>query len=163
MAVRVPLSRGKFALVSDEDGPRVLQFKWSYDGNGYACRKVRTTRRDGTPFQRKILLHRFVLDAPQGMDVDHVNRNRLDNRRCNLRLATRGQNAANMPPRRGALKGVYRRSDCNRWRAEIVVDGRKRHLGTFLSALDAAVTYDQAALEAWGEFAWLNYPELFAR
>ena len=156
MSRRIPLSRGKFALVSDEDHERVSQFKWSYD-KGYACRKVTWRDAEGVKHQRKLLLHRFIMGEPAGMDVDHANHLRLDCRRCNLRVATRAQNNANSGPKTGSYKGVYARGD--RWRAEICVNGRTLHLGTHRDPREAARHYDIHAYKAWGQFAFLNFPD----
>jgi len=99
------------------------------------------------------------LVGPDGWEVDHANHDGLDNRRANLRLATRSQNIANQRKKRGAssYKGVYRLRDCNRWGAQIYRNGSKRHLGTFKDEVDAALAYDCALLEASGPFAKLNF------
>ena len=102
-------------------------------------------------------MHRVILNAPPGREVDHINRNGLDNRRSNLRLATHAQNEANKPPR-GEYKGAYWCKKSGRWRASIRVDGRLRHMGRFATREEAARVYDDAALEAFGEFAYLNFP-----
>lgn len=162
MCRRVPLSQGKFTLVSDEDYERVMQFKWSYD-NGYASRNAYTKLPDGTVRRERIMLHRFIMGTPPGMDCDHRNRNKLDNRRCNLRNATRSQNMANSPAAPGKkyspYKGVFRFRDGN-WYSEIRVNGKRRYLGQFPTDVDAARAYDRASLAAWGDFAYLNFPEL---
>jgi hypothetical protein len=90
--------------------------------------------------------------------VDHINRRKLDCRRANLRTASSSQNSANRRPWTGSspFKGVHRFRD--KWRAKIQVDGAQRHLGVFDSAEAAARAYDAAAVEAFGEFAWLNFP-----
>lgn len=160
MAKRIYLSRGKFALVDDEDYPVVSQYKWSYDKNGYVVRKVVKSKR-----QKKVMLHRFLLDAPDGMDVDHVNKHKLDNRRRNLRLATRSQNNANSGPKPGSssiYKGVSWSKRDQRWYSGICIDGQRIHLGTFRNDIDAAKAYDKAAHAAWGEFAFLNFPNELA-
>lgn len=157
MCKQIPLSRGKYALVSDADFERVNQYKWSLDTNGYAVRKI-VVHRDGEKRQRKILLHRFILDAPNGLDVDHINHDELDCRRANLRLATRSQNNANSGPVRGLYKGVSFRQTQKRWHANIRINGQRLHLGSFADATDAARAYDRIAYLAWGEFAYLNFP-----
>ena len=92
--------------------------------------------------------------------VDHINQDPLDNRRQNLRLATRSQNAANLGPYANNTSG-YKGVDFNRgkWRARITQDGVRYFLGTFDTAEDAARAYDQKALELFGEFASLNFSE----
>lgn len=164
MSVRVPLSRGAYALVSREDAERVLAHKWSLHlgakGKAYACRNERVRQADGTVKRRKILLHRFILGDAPGLDVDHINGDGLDCRRENLRLATRSQNMANTGARAGSgsgYKGVYARRNRSRWRAEITVEGRKRDLGTYRTPEAAALAYDRAAKAVWGDYAFLNF------
>lgn len=156
MSVRIELSRGKFALIDDDDYPLVSRFKWSYDKNGYVVRKIKRNGR-----QKKILLHRFLRDAPAGFDVDHTNKHKLDNRRKNLRLATRSQNNANSGTRANSTshyKGVSWNKRDKVWRAGICVNGDKRYLGSFRDEVEAAKAYDCAAREAWGDFAYQNFP-----
>lgn len=160
MCREIPLQNGKVALVSECDFERVSQYRWSCDNNGYACR-MESFFVDGKRKRRKILLHRFVTGTPKGTDIDHRNRVRLDNRRENLRVATRSQNTANSSYVTGAsrYKGVSHYKRNGKWRAEITVNRVRRHLGTFACEVDAARAYDMAALAAWGEFAYLNFPE----
>lgn len=104
-------------------------------------------------------LHRLLLDAPRGVLVDHCNRNGLDNRRNNLRLATNSQNAANAIRRSdnaSGYKGVCWDRDRGQWRAYITEAGRLRHLGLFGNIAEAAHAYDVAAENLWGEFARPN-------
>ena len=155
MCREIPLSRGRVALVSDEDYERVSAHKWSLDRNGYA---VRVT---GARPRRKVMLHRFILDAPRGFDVDHINGDLLDTRRTNIRLATRAQNNANTGPRPGSTsryKGVRLAEGGRVWLAEISVNSHKRTIGRFADETAAALAYDAAAAAAWGEFARLNFP-----
>lgn len=98
-------------------------------------------------------MHVLLMDAPL---VDHVNHNGLDNRRSNLRPATKSQNSANSRPQTGGTsqyKGVYLVTRLNRWAARI----RGQHLGYFNDESEAARAYDVAATEAFGEFAYLNF------
>jgi hypothetical protein len=109
-----------------------------------------------------VYMHRLVIGAGPGDKVDHVNRDGLDNRRINLRLATSSQNSANrIADRRrngtsSAYKGVSWDKSRQRWTTYITVDGHHRHLGRYATELEAAAAYDAAAEEAWGDFARLN-------
>lgn len=89
------------------------------------------------------------------MFADHISRDRLDNRRSNLRWATKKQNGANMQPRPNSsgYRGVSRRGTRKKFQAIITL-----HLGTFDTAEEAARAYDAKAREIWGEFATLNFP-----
>ena len=108
-------------------------------------------------------MHRMITNAPKGMDVDHINRNGLDNRKCNLRICTRSQNKGNIEkPRRpktvatSKYKGVNYKSHPDfrhkPWRAFI----KAIHIGCFKTEAEAAKAYNEKALEHYGEFALLN-------
>lgn len=104
-------------------------------------------------------MHRFLIGAPKGVRVDHINLNKLDNRRENLRFVTAAQNSSNRKPYgKTGLKGVRRYSDTSWW-AMITTGGQGRYLGMFRTAEQAAEAYDKAAIEAFGAYAHLNYPE----
>lgn len=155
MPVEIPLTKGFVAIVDDEDADLVQEFKWYalvMRPNGiYAARTVWNKGNQRTEY-----LHRLLLNPPPGFHVDHKNRDTLDDRRENLRVATPRQNMANAPARSGRFKGV--RPLKNIWTARITIDGRDRHLGCARSAEEAARMYDAAALEIYGEFALLNFP-----
>lgn len=109
---------------------------------------------------RTVYLHRLIMGEPPGKKVDHVNGNGLDNRRLNLRIATHKQNLCNQRAQRGRssrYKGVSYYKSRGVWEAYIKVDGKKRRLGYFKREREAALAYDIAAEEAWGEFARLNF------
>lgn len=103
----------------------------------------------------KYWLHRFIMQAPKGLEVDHINRDKLDNRRVNLRLCTHAENHRNRGPRKNTssgLKGVSRFR--NGWAAEITVDRRVVKLGSnFKTKEEAYAVYCSAARELHGEFA----------
>jgi hypothetical protein len=107
-------------------------------------------------------MHRLVLGLPSygelPVDVDHVNGDGLDNRRENLRLTTRSQNLANSASRGGTsiFKGVSLNRHTRRWKAQISVGGPPRSLGEYDTEEEAALVYNLAAFEAWGEHARLN-------
>ncbi len=148
---RVPLTQGKFALIDDEDYKLVSLYNWRWlSTRNYAQTSI---QQNGT--WRTIQMHRLILNAPKGVEVDHVNGNGLNNRRSNIRLCTRSENMRN---RRGwklneswgsSFKGVHRMKD-GRFRAQIF-------LGTFDTELEAAHAYNEAARILFGAFAKLNF------
>jgi hypothetical protein len=135
---RLELSKGHFALVDDDVYEWASQYKWALSGGDSPERRyaARYVCQDGRP--RLLYLHREILGVPPGLEVDHRNHDRLDNRRENLRPATRSQNEQN---RAGAntqsstgIRGVEVRRPTKsgpRYRAVVWVDGRRCHLGTF--------------------------------
>lgn len=150
----VALTRGRFALVDAADFDDVNQLVWCHvnTGTGYAV----TNSGDA-----QISMHRWIMGAPDGVEVDHVNRDGLDNRRSNLRFATVRQNMVNKASRnRYGYKGI--RFDAKyggRWYASIRIDGARTHLGVWPTAEDAARAYDRAARQHHGAFARYNFPE----
>ena len=113
-----------------------------------------------------LLLHRLIMNAPSGVQVDHRNGNGLDNRRSNLRIATNQQNHHNTKAHRDGtsrFKGVHWESGREKWQAQITTPGGKhKTLGRFTVEEDAARAYDRAAREAFGEFARCNFEEAAA-
>lgn len=158
---RVPLVGGSSALVDACDFRSIAGLPWrllrGHNGKQYAYARVG----DVTTY-----LHRLILGAPQGLEVDHLSGDGLDNRRANLRLATQSQNSANSwKPRRadGAAttsqyKGVSWDRTRDRWQAKVTIHGVCRNLGRYDDEAEAARAYDAAALSAWGDFARVNFP-----
>ena len=107
----------------------------------------------------ELRLHRAVMDAKLGQDIDHIDHNGLNNTRTNLRFATPTENNANRRASvtKAGFKGVSHNRNTGKYEGYIRIDKRKRHLGLFETAEDAARAYDTAALEAWGEYACLNF------
>lgn len=155
MSAELRLSNTAITLVDEEDYPVLSAWPWICLG-GYAVRQVKT-RSGATTL---IYLHRQLLAAGPGEVVDHINNDRLDNRRSNLRLCTQSQNLANRPsPRATGYRGVYYEPRGGRWRAQIKVSNKNRYLGTYPTAEAAALAYDAAARKAFGRFARLNFPD----
>jgi hypothetical protein len=163
--IELPLTKGYVAIIDDEDA-RLAVHKWQAherrrpDGTIRAVYATREVRRPGRrPTTEK--LHQAVLRAPPGVvEIDHINHDGLDCRRSNLRPATTQQNQANRGPQRNntsGFKGVRWSSQGRTWQAQIKVSGRVRYLGRFADPKTAASAYDRAALDAFGEFAWLNF------
>lgn len=163
MARELALTQGFVALLDDEDFERLSRWRWRFKRRcghadvGYA---VRTT--GNWPNQRTVYLHREVF-GPTPNQVDHINGDRLDNRRANLRAATHTENVRNRRYQLGeaGLRGVsvWRGSTCVRFIAQIKADGVYAYLGRFATAEEAARVYDDAARRLHGEFARLNFPE----
>jgi hypothetical protein len=157
--IEIPLSQGKVALVSPEDADRVSAFKWSAlcPNPSRGKPKWYATRGDYSGQKRKaVWLHRFILDAPSGVEVDHINGDGLDCRRSNLRLATRAQNARNSKRGDSRFKGVC--ATKWGWKAILVADGNQYVSKSFRTEIQAALAYDELAREHHGLFAWLNFP-----
>jgi hypothetical protein len=158
MAKQIPLNHGQVALVDDEDYDALISMKWYY-AEGYA-RRSDPDRPGGIQF-----MHRLILNAPTGLQVDHINGDKLDNRRSNLRLCTGSQNVRNTGKRRGTFSSVYKgvslHKASGRWMAHIRISGRSGplFLGYFAFEIDAANAYDHAAREHHGEFAYVNFPD----
>lgn len=155
MTKSIPLTQGKFALVDDEDFEKINEYKWSYQARGYAYKR--------NPNQSEsfvLWMHRVIMNAPDYFEVDHVNGNGLDNRKENLRLSTRSQNAINTPKRKNntsGYKGVTFFKRDKKWKAQITFEGRNIALGCYNTPIEAALVYDDAARKYFGEFASVNF------
>jgi hypothetical protein len=157
----VPLTKGLFALVDEQDFSVVSDFTWSASLPSKRSTPYAAAWSKGvTSKTRKIYMHRFLLGFPVG-GVDHVNGNSLDNRRANLRRCNQSQNSANR--RKGTatsskFKGVCRHR--NKWKAQIggAQGVRTKYLGVFEDEEDAARAYDEVATAVFGEFAKINFP-----
>ncbi len=150
----IKLTQGKAAIVDDEDFEFLNQWKWSYN-KGYASRGI--TLQCGK--YGRIMMHRVINKTPEGLDTDHANGNRLDNRKSNLRTATRGENCTNRPIQKNntsGFKGVSWHKYQKRWVAYVIKNKKTIHIGYFSSKEDAALAHNKKSLEIFGEFAVLN-------
>lgn len=157
----VKLTQGKVMIVDDQDLEMVLEYKWHAHKEGIGLWYAqRNSTRNGK--RVKIRLHRLImgLSADDSITVDHINGDTLDNRRCNLRLATLSENRRNSRKKRASAsryKGIYFDKQKNRWTAAISINGVNKRSKRFKSEEDAAREYDRLALEHFGEFARLNF------
>ena len=150
----IPLTKGMMCRVDAEDEAPVLTHRW-YAATLPRGRCYARTFIGG----RLVSMQAFLLQPPPGLLVDHINRNGLDNRRANLRFATRAQNLANskpFAPSSSKYKGVSWSKERGKWFDGIQIAGRTKALGRFDREADAARAYNDAARLEWGEFAWLN-------
>jgi hypothetical protein len=158
----VPLTRGLVAIVDDEDAHLVLPHKWMASRSDparswRASRRVTVEGREITLWMHQVIVG--VREWPR-IEIDHRDGNGLNNTRANLRIATPSQNRANrsFPPNPvSGLRGVHPLR--GRWKAHIRSNGKQRNLGMFDTKEEAAKAYDAAALDAFGEFARLNFPK----
>jgi hypothetical protein len=149
----IQLTRGLVSLVDDADYESVSNHSW------YAMmpKGARTWYAASRMGGRIVMLHRFLMNPPTKMVVDHIDGNGLHNFRSNLRVCTQSQNGANRPKARknGGFKGVCKQG--SRFVAYIRPNRVKEHLGSFATAEDAAMAYDNRARQVWGEFAKTNF------
>ena len=155
----IELVNGKgYALVDDDDYEELSQYKWyALSSDRYTTYAWRKSRRDDGRIT--VRMHRQIMDAPAGKQVDHINHDGLDNRRENLRLCSPSQNMRNSRKRKGTssrYKGVYWQKDRSAWRAQAYLNGKLIYLGTFRDEDDAARAYNDWLAENAPRFGTFN-------
>lgn len=146
--MEIELLNGEIAIVDEEDYFGLSKYIWHLNSGGYVLNN------------KAERMHRLITKCPRGKEVDHINKNKLDNRKENLRICSRSENNSNRNVfcnNKSGYKGVdlwY-----GKYRAQIKKDGKKTHLGLFSAAEDAARAYDKKAKELFGKFASLNFSE----
>jgi hypothetical protein len=158
----IPLSKGQVALVDDSDYEWLMQWKWAatWSSRTHSYYAVRTTR-DG----EAVLMHRAILNAQPGQQVDHRNHRTLDNRRKNIRLCSLNENRWNARKRSNntsGLIGVHWDINREKWQSRIGINGKTFFLGYFTDKVEAARVRDAFAVRLHGDFAVLNFPEVAA-
>lgn len=145
----ISLTKGKQTIVSDDDYEYLIRWKWYFKDGYAATNMVSADRKRST-----IRMHRLLLRTPPGFDTDHINGDKLDNRRENLRVATRGQNQWNRKKQNGTskYKGIYwNRQNC-KWHVQLQVNKKKIWLGYYDNEEDAYAAYQDAAAKYHGMF-----------
>jgi hypothetical protein len=142
------------AIVDDADLALVSRYRW------YAIKKRQTTYAQTDINGYAVGMHRIILGLKygDGLQGDHRDGNGLDNRRANLRTATRSDNQRNQVHRipKNGYRGIFRQN--SGWRAQLQIKGKTKYIGIFPTKEAAALAYDQSAREVYGEFAVLNFP-----
>lgn len=150
------LTKSHIAIVDECDFLRLWMLaSWSFQNTGYAGARINN---------RLVLMHQLIAEWSMGVSelfVEHENRNKLDNRRDNLRYADQSDNLMNASVRMdnsSGFRGVYWHAKAGKWMAQMQYRGTLYYLGLHAHVIDAAKAYDQKALELAGPFARLNFP-----
>lgn len=157
----IPLTQGKTAIVDDADHQRLSAYKWSADRHHTGRYYAKAMIRDESGRYRKVYMHRFIMGmTDRTILVDHRDGDSLNCQRHNLRPSTNSQNQANRRKLKSpGMRGVFQRKGSKRFYAQLYKDKKRISLGSHATAEAAAMAYDRAAVEHFGEFAVLNYPE----
>lgn len=135
----IKLKHGEIVLVDDQDFEELNKYKWCLNSGGYASRRIDT--------HTSILMHRQVMNTPKGLETDHINGNKLDNRRENLRNVTHSQNQlhSRLPKTNtSGHKGIVWDKKNNKWQAQIKVNQKNHHLGRFIELEEAKKARQEA-------------------
>jgi len=148
--VKVVNPNTKFSTLLDKEDLHLIEGHVLQQKDGYACIQPSATCRQ--------FVHKLIMNGGVGTVTDHINGDRADNRKANLRVCSQAQNARNARLSRRSSSGYKGVSwDCRgRWLARIRVDGELKHLGRFDCKIEAAKVYNVAAVKYFGEFAKLN-------
>jgi len=160
---KIPLTKGQAAIVDDEDFEELSQHSWhskrscTREEKYYATRSMKLIGK----YRPWVMMHQQIMGDLEGFEIDHVDGNTLDNRRCNLRFATRSQNCQNRKKLKNTVskyRGVYRsRSKSKPWKTQLSVNTnsipKNIHIGYYETEMEAAIAYDIEALKRYGEFA----------
>ena len=145
----------KETIIDDEDFEKLPTHNWRLNSYGYVVgfQKIAVG-----VYNRHSFLHRIITNCPKGLEVDHINGDKLDNRKSNLRIVTGQQNKMNRLAYKNnklGLKGVCK--DGKKYKATIKKNGIKKHIGLFNTPEEAARAYDKEAKKAFGEYARPNF------
>ncbi len=155
MSKKIKLTKGYVTIVDDDNYSQLSQYSWCVSTWADKTYAIRRNPENG----KLIRMHRQIMKATKGIEIDHINGNTLDNRKQNLRLCKHKQNLANQQLSRAnssGYKGVSWNKQHKKWEAYIKVNQKRIHLGIFTDIKDAANAYNKSAKEHFGTFANLN-------
>lgn len=162
----ITLSRGKVALIDDEDFELISQHKWHTQPVGKTFYALTNIKKDPKNWRKgfiHIRMHRLIMGLSiSSLEVDHIDHNGLNNQRGNLRIVNRAQNTRNRRANSkgtSAYKGVsyHKHKHKHLWLSAIHINNRQKKIGFFKTEIEAAIAYDQEAKIAYGEYAYLNF------
>ena len=151
----IKIHGGHFAVVDKNDLPLVSKYHWRIKNRPHTSYAVTTINR------KAVAMHRLIMSVLPAIFIDHIDHNGLNNRRRNLRISTPQINSFNRKKLSGCssiFKGTYFHKHSKKWEAKIIFAGKSFSLGYFYRAEDAARAYDQKALDLFGRYAKLNFP-----
>lgn len=150
---KIPLTQGKFAIVDNEDFYELSRYKWHFN-SGYAVRSIYDKSENGR--QKVIAMHRVIAGTQPGMDTDHINHDKLDNRRSNLRACSSSENQQNrrFQVGRSGFYGVYKNG--SGWVVRMRIEKKLKNFGTFKNIIDAVNEYKRISKQTRGRFALTN-------
>jgi phage-related protein len=156
----IPLTKNRFAMVDDDDFDKLSKHKWCVNCCGWGSKYLYAQRGKTSGGKIKFLMHRVIMNAKKGQEIDHIDGNGLNNQKSNLRFVTRTQNQMNRIVQQvnnhSGFKGVCWDNKRGKWLAQIRVKTKTKFLGHFTNAEDAGKAYDDSAKIYFGEFARLN-------
>lgn len=155
MKYRIKLNHGYYAILDKKDYIKLKKYTWFIRNN----KNTIYVERWGKKEQPHIHMHREIMNPKYNEQVDHINGNGLDNRRCNLRICSQSQNQANSKIRKdntSGYKGITFHKATNKWQAQIQINKERKHLGVFSDIKEAKKTYDEALIKYFGIFAKTN-------
>jgi hypothetical protein len=159
----IKLSQGKVALVDDEDFEFLNQFKWYAKKANRTFYALRNSFYVENKKRHTIQMHRVILGLKDlNIKCDHIDHNGLNNQKNNLRHSTNAENCKNQKPKEGyssIYKGVCWCNKRKKWRANIRINDRQKHIGYFKDEIECAKAYDNMAKIHYKEFAYLNFPD----
>ena len=150
------LTKDKYTIVDDEDYKYLNQWKWRLHSKGYA---YRNEKRIKNHTRKGILMHRQIMKLNSQKEIDHINRNKLDNRKNNLRISSSTQNHMNKEKSKNntsGYKGITYDKRKNKWMAQIQKNKKNIFIGYFNDKKSAATAYNRKAKELFNNFAFLN-------
>ena len=160
---QIRMSGPKYAKVDPADYKRLKGYEWIARKGTKSFYARRHVARGKGKKETLVYMHQEIIKVPEGMVIDHINQDGMDNRSANLRPATHSQNLCNSRRRLGTksskYKGVSWKKQSRKWTARIGIAKKEIHLGSFDNEVDAAKAYDEAAKKYHGEFACLNFPK----